>query len=104
MNMLVDHLRSLPDEALAALLRMRPDLVVPVPSDLSALALRAQSRISIARVLDGLDLFTLEILDAARLSRSRSDATTSVAAILALAGDADQAAARAAVDRLRARF
>jgi hypothetical protein len=102
-TMLVDHLRSLPDEALAALLRMRPDLVVPVPSDLSALALRAQSRMSIARVLDGFDRFTLEILDAARLSRGQS-ATTSLESIFALAAAADHEAARAAIGRLRARF
>jgi len=102
-TMLVDHLRSLPDEALAALLRMRPDLVVPVPSDLSALALRAQSRMSIARVLDGFDRFTLEILDAARLSRGQS-ATTSLESIFTLATTADQEAARAAIGRLRARF
>ncbi|GIF51806.1 hypothetical protein Afe04nite_63450 [Asanoa ferruginea] len=101
--MLVDHLRSLPDEALAALLRMRPDLVVPVPSDLSALALRAQSRMSIARVLDGFDRFTLEILDAARLSRGQS-ATTSLESIFALTTAADHEATRAAIGRLRARF
>jgi len=66
---LADHLRSLPDESLAALLQLRPDLVVPVPADVSALAIRAQSRVSVARALDGLDQFTLQILDAARLTR-----------------------------------
>ncbi|SDY63803.1 Helicase conserved C-terminal domain-containing protein [Asanoa ishikariensis] len=102
--MLVDQLRSLPDEALAALLRMRPDLVVPVPSDLSALALRAQTRASIARVLDGFDRFTLEILDAARLSRGGPDETTSLETIFTLATGVDRDTARAAIDRLRARF
>ena len=48
---LTDVLRGLPDEGLAALFRMRPDLVVPPPSDMSALAARAQSRPSVARVL-----------------------------------------------------
>ena len=38
--------------------RLRPDLVVPVPADLSALAVRAQSRLSVARALDSLDRFT----------------------------------------------
>ncbi|MDG4821525.1 helicase-associated domain-containing protein [Asanoa sp. WMMD1127] len=103
-TMLVDHLRSLPDETLAALLRMRPDLVVPVPSDLNALALRAQSRMSIARVLDGFDRFTLEILDAARLSRGSDDGTTSIEAIFNLASGVDRQLTRAAIDRLRARF
>jgi len=68
---LADHLRALPDDDLAGLLALRPDLVVPVPSDVSALAVRAQSRVSVARALDGLDRYTLEILDALRLSRSR---------------------------------
>ena len=61
-----DQIRDLPDDRLAALLRLRPDLVVPVPADLSGLAARAQSRVSVARALDPLDRFTLEVLDALR--------------------------------------
>ncbi|MFI6762743.1 helicase-associated domain-containing protein [Micromonospora sp. NPDC050417] len=105
---LADHLRSLPDEALAALLQLRPDLVLPVPADLSALAARAQARVSVARALDGLDQFTLQILDGARLTRDPSDGTTSVDAILAVAAvpaqGADPAAVRGALNRLRALF
>src|SRR3712207_6488650 len=97
---LADQFRALSDEALGALLRLRPDLVVPVPSDLSALAARAQARGSVARCLDTLDQFTLEILDAVRLSWDGE--RTSEAAALALAGDTP--AARAALDRLKARF
>ena len=100
----VDHLRSLSDEALGALIQLRPDLVVPVPSDISALAVRAQSRGSVARALDALDEFTLQILDAARLSRSADTALTSLSAIRTLAEGANPADVRAAVDRLRARF
>ncbi|HEV8175630.1 MAG TPA: helicase-associated domain-containing protein [Actinoplanes sp.] len=100
----VDQLRSLPDEALGALIQLRPDLVVPVPSDISALAVRAQSRGSVARCLDALDEFTLHILDAARLSRSPQTALTSVDAILALAVDTSRDEVRVAIDRLRARF
>src|SRR5919204_2541613 len=70
---LADHLRALPDHELAALVTLRPDLVVPVPADLSALAVRAQSRLSVARALDGLDRFTLEVLDALRLARGVTD-------------------------------
>ncbi|MBO4205062.1 helicase-associated domain-containing protein [Micromonospora echinofusca] len=101
---LADQLRTLSDDALAALLRLRPDLVVPVPADVSALALRAQSRVSVARALDGLDQFTLRILDAARLTREPADGPTSVRAVLDLAGGTDPAAVRAALDRLRALF
>jgi Helicase conserved C-terminal domain len=101
----VDQLRSLSDAALGALIQLRPDLVVPVPSDVSALAVRAQSRGSVARCLDTLDEFTLQILDAARLSRTPETALTSVDAILALAvPGASTDDVRAAIDRLRARF
>ncbi|NMO57145.1 hypothetical protein HH310_38975 [Actinoplanes sp. TBRC 11911] len=96
-----DQLRSLTDEALGALIQLRPDLVVPVPADVSALAIRAQSRGSVARCLDGLDEFTLLVLDAARLSRDAETARTSVAAILELAAEDDVSVA---IDRLRARF
>jgi hypothetical protein len=99
-----DQLRSLTDEALGALIQLRPDLVVPVPSDVSALAVRAQSRGSVARCLDGLDEFTLQILDAARLSRAADTALTSTEAILALTAGADDGDVRVAIDRLRVRF
>ncbi|MCY1137449.1 helicase-associated domain-containing protein [Actinoplanes sp. Pm04-4] len=99
-----DHLRSLTDEALSALVQLRPDLVVPVPADVSALAVRAQSRGSVARCLDGLDEFTLAVLDAARLSRSAETALTSIDAILELACDVEPADVRVAVERLRVRF
>ncbi|NES26365.1 hypothetical protein GCE86_28100 [Micromonospora terminaliae] len=103
-----DHLRTLPDESLAALLQLRPDLVVPVPADVSALAIRAQSRVSVARALDGLDQFTLQILDAARLTRDPESGGTATEAILALATSGPHppapAAVRGAVNRLRALF
>ncbi|RKN48484.1 helicase-associated domain-containing protein [Micromonospora endolithica] len=102
---LADHLRALPDEALAALLQARPDLVVPVPADLSALAIRAQSRVSVARALDGLDQFTLLILDAARLTRDPENGTTSVDGVQTMATTGPRppapAEVRAAVHRLR---
>ncbi len=95
-----DQIRALSDEALGALLQLRSDLVVPVPTDLGALAVRAQSRGSVARSLDGLDQYTLQILDAVRLSWDGQRSSASAA--LALAGDTP--AARQALDRLRARF
>ncbi|HYT10735.1 MAG TPA: helicase-associated domain-containing protein [Mycobacteriales bacterium] len=101
---LADQVRALPDDELAALVRLRPDLVVPVPADLAALAARAQARVSVARALDPLDRFTLEILDAVRLARV--EGVTSVEAILALAAAGrptpDPGAVRDAIERLRA--
>src|SRR4051812_32546998 len=101
---LVDHLRALPDHELAALIALRPDLVMPAASDISALAARAQSRLSAARALDGLDQFTLEVLDALRLTRAADTALTSVEAVLALTaqGGVDGARVREALGRLRA--
>ena len=81
MQTLVDHLRGLSDDGLAALVRLRPDLVVPVPSDLAALAARVQSSASVRRALDALDTFDLEILDAVRFLAP----PVSVDAVLALA-------------------
>ncbi|GII24957.1 helicase-associated domain-containing protein [Planosporangium mesophilum] len=101
---LADHLRALPDPELAALIALRPDLVMPVPGDISALALRAQSRLSVARTLDSLDRFTLEVLDVVRLTRTPETATTSVEAVLMLTAESRVAAGpvREALDRLRA--
>ncbi|NED98970.1 helicase C-terminal domain-containing protein [Phytoactinopolyspora halotolerans] len=61
---LADDLRARTDEELAALLRIRPDLVVPVPVDIAQLASRAATRSSAVRVLDRLDRFTLSVVDA----------------------------------------
>lgn len=97
--------RSLPDEELTALLRARPDLLVPVPADLSALAARAQSRLSVTRLVDQLNRFQLEILDALRLTRD-PDGVTSLDQVLAIAAaqpaGADAGAVRGAVQQLRA--
>ena len=60
---LTDELRSRPDDALAALLRDRPDLAVPLPPDLSALGVRAAGRLSVQRALDALDAPSLQVLE-----------------------------------------
>lgn len=99
---LADHLRSLSDDQLTELIRLRDDLIVPVPADLVALATRAQSRISLARALDGLDRFTLRVLDALRLTRDETGAP-SVEAVFTMAAPAgvDSATVKEAVHRLR---
>ncbi|GAB3599464.1 helicase-associated domain-containing protein [Angustibacter peucedani] len=60
---LADELRTWDDAQLVALLRARPDLVAPVPNDLSSLAARSTTRASVQRALDGLDTFTLQVVD-----------------------------------------
>ena len=61
---LTDWLRSRQDAALAALLRRRPDLALPAPADLPALAGRLSVRTSVQRALDGLDALALRTLEA----------------------------------------
>ncbi|MDJ1137530.1 helicase-associated domain-containing protein [Streptomyces iconiensis] len=61
---LAEDLRERDDGALAALLRTRPDLLSPVPNDLTQLATRAGTRTSVARALEGLDQFTLQVAQA----------------------------------------
>ena len=58
-----DDLRGRDDAALAALLAGRPDLLSPVPPDISALAARANSTPSISRALDSLNQWELEVLE-----------------------------------------
>lgn len=60
---LADELREWDDKALTGLLVARPDLVTPVPADLSELATRAGGRASVARAVEGLDRFTLQVVD-----------------------------------------
>ncbi|MCF2529423.1 helicase C-terminal domain-containing protein [Yinghuangia soli] len=62
---LAEDLRGRGDDELAQLLRARPDLTTPVPVDLTQLATRATTRASVARVLERLDHFTLQVVDAA---------------------------------------
>ncbi|MGW2055843.1 helicase C-terminal domain-containing protein [Streptomyces sp. NPDC001840] len=61
---LAEALRTQSDSSLAALLRARPDLLTPVPSDLSQLATRAGTRASVVRALERLDRFTLQAAEA----------------------------------------
>lgn len=99
---LADLLRDRTDDELVALFRLRPDLIVPVPSDLSVVAERVRSRSSVGRALDQLDRFHLEILDAVRLARGQ-DQTASLPRVLATAtqAGAEPGAVRAALARLR---
>lgn len=61
---LAESLRARDDASLAALLRARPDLVAPVPTDLTQLASRAATRASVVRALERLDTFALQTAEA----------------------------------------
>ncbi len=60
-------LRGRSDDALARLLRARPDLTVPAPGDLAVLARRLDSPPSVWRVMESLDRFAVQIVQALTL-------------------------------------
>ncbi|MDR7361580.1 helicase-associated domain-containing protein [Nocardioides marmoribigeumensis] len=92
---LADQLRAWSVEALAGLLRSRPDLSLPAPQDSGQLASRASTRASVMRVLDQLDRFELTVLEALAVLDGRAPASD-VAALVNAAPDA----VHAALDRL----
>jgi hypothetical protein len=57
-------------EALAALLRQRPDAAVPPPSDFDVLASRLSSQHSVSRAAETVDQFVLDVLEALVLGRA----------------------------------
>ncbi len=59
-----DYLRGLDDAALISIFSYRPDLVTPVPPDIASLAIRASSAPSLARAIDGLNQWQLQVLEA----------------------------------------
>lgn len=67
MRSLADDLRARTDEQLAALVAARPDLLHPVPADITALAQRAGSPASVAACLRGYDQFSLHVVLAAAM-------------------------------------
>ncbi|MFF7312821.1 helicase-associated domain-containing protein [Streptomyces sp. NPDC008137] len=99
---LAEALRARGDAALGALLRSRPDLITPVPTDLTQLATRAGTRASVVRALERLDRFTLQTAEA--LAVAADPATYGELLGLTAGDDADPAVVAAlphAVDVLR---
>ncbi|MCT2592740.1 helicase C-terminal domain-containing protein [Streptomyces sp. N2-109] len=65
---LADDLRARADSGLATLLSTRPDLLSPVPKDLTQLATRAGTRASVVRAVERLDRFALQVAEALAVS------------------------------------
>ncbi|GGO86982.1 helicase-associated domain-containing protein [Wenjunlia tyrosinilytica] len=96
---LAEDLRARDDEALSGLLRARPDLLSPVPNDLTQLATRAGTRASVVRALERLDRFTLQTAEAMAVGPDGCD----LGVLGALMPDVEAPAVEAAVERLRER-
>ena len=93
---MAEALRGTDDDALAELLRLRPELISPVPGDLAQLAARAAGAPSVSRALDRLDRWGLQVLEAVCAATDPATA----AEVLSLLRPAPAAAVRVALDRL----
>ncbi|AXE86767.1 helicase C-terminal domain-containing protein [Streptomyces sp. Go-475] len=91
---LAEALRARGDAALGALLRSRPDLITPVPTDLTQLATRAGTRASVVRALERLDRFTLQTAEALAVA---ADPATYEELLGLMAGDEGDPAVTAAL-------
>ncbi len=91
---LAEALRGRDDVSLAALLRSRPDLITPVPTDLTQLATRAGTRASVVRALERLDRFTLQTAQALAIA---PDPATYAELLGLMAGDDGDPAVSAAL-------
>ncbi|MGW1165539.1 helicase-associated domain-containing protein [Streptomyces sp. NPDC002550] len=90
---LAEALRARDDVSLAALLRSRPDLITPVPTDLTQLATRAGTRASVLRALERLDRFALQTAEALAVAPDPASYDTLLALMAGDAGNETVAAA-----------
>ncbi|WP_369390092.1 helicase-associated domain-containing protein [Streptomyces sp. CG1] len=90
---LAEALRARDDVSLAALLRSRPDLITPVPTDLTQLATRAGTRASVLRALERLDRFALQTAEALAVAPDPASYETLLGLMAGDAGDETVAAA-----------
>jgi hypothetical protein len=96
----LDWLRGRTDEQLTALLAARPDLLVPAPADLPALARRLESTAAARRAIDHLDRFGLAVLTAVALLAEGPRAVTVGEVAEFLGGPASNEEVGGQVDRL----
>ncbi|MEU6575580.1 helicase C-terminal domain-containing protein [Streptomyces sp. NPDC046805] len=91
---LAEALRDRDDASLTALLHSRPDLITPVPTDLTQLATRAGTRASVVRAVERLDRFALQTAEALAVA---ADPATYDELLGLMAGDAGDPAVEAAL-------
>ncbi|MEU9284078.1 helicase C-terminal domain-containing protein [Streptomyces sp. NPDC048275] len=93
---LAEALRTRDDTSLSTLLRTRPDLITPVPTDLTQLATRAGTRASVVRALERLDRFALQTAEALAVA---PEPATQDELLGLMAGDDEDPAVTAAFPR-----
>src|SRR5512139_334991 len=98
---LIEWLRAQQEAVLVGLLRERPDLATPPPADTAVLAMRAGTPSSVARAAEGLDTFTLAVLDALILADADSAPVPEAVVERTLGAAAKPERVRAALDELR---
>jgi hypothetical protein len=96
----LDWLRGRTDEQLTVLFAARPDLLIPAPGDLPALARRLESTAAARRAIEQLDRFGLTVLTAVTLLAEGRRVTTADDLAEFLGGPASVEQIRAQVDRL----
>ncbi|SEG92409.1 Helicase conserved C-terminal domain-containing protein [Thermomonospora echinospora] len=101
MDSYADWLRARDDGELRTLLSARPELITPVPADLTALGARAATSAAVSRALDRLDRFALAVLETL-LVLPQPAARADVVAELTKSTDAEADDVTRALDRLRA--
>ncbi|MEW1751989.1 helicase C-terminal domain-containing protein [Streptomyces angustmyceticus] len=84
---LAEELRTRTDRGLAGLLRARPDLLNPVPGDVTQLATRAGTRASVIRAVERLDRFVLQTAEALAVAPDPCPYDTLAALMAGDAGD-----------------
>lgn len=84
-------MRRRDDDALSELLRLRPDLLQPVPADFTALTSRATAGPSVARCLDTVDALDLHVLRVVAEATAQTPHTRDHLTVLAIAGLPDSA-------------
>lgn len=100
---LVDRLRAADDGTLAELLRLRPDLAVPPPADLTVLATRAGVRASVHRACENLDTVTLAVLEALVVAEADTEPAAPAELRRLLGPDVPAAVRERALSQLRSR-
>ncbi|WP_245694238.1 helicase-associated domain-containing protein [Actinopolyspora mzabensis] len=100
---LAELLRARDDRQLLALLRSRPDLATPPPTDSAVLAARATVRSSVTRACEDLDSFSLNVLEALVLLDADERSVSLERLTGFFGGEATREQLRSRVDPLRER-